>query len=680
MKILFPGLLMAPALTFAFGDLGSERTPTLVWHDFDGDALADLVSVDGQGALRLFKNLGDGGLEDVTARSGVQVEDARSAVWQDLDGDGTKELFVLRADGRSSLFQKDATGAFVDATSFAGLAQAPASTGFRFVDYDDDAHVDLVLFSAAGARLWHNDGTGFLSATPFEWAGVASATTGPLVRSAETASAGAGSVDSTGGSDAARRPARAAGSAADGASAGGSGGWSATASAGGSAATPSGGHDQAFVAGFCAPGIVNEASGACLTATSIPELGKLYPLTQDLFVDVDGEVGLGTLNPRTSLHVRGSGSEAGLRLNTKDPDGTAHVTLLENNNADTNLVGARVAYDGTADELRFSTLGSGTEKTRMVIDRTTGDVGIGTDEPLADLHVMGGANVGSIYVTPDEPGADKYSELVLGEDDDATFGMKVRYDGLNNKLKFQRFVSGTAETHLSIDRDGGKVGIGTVNPGGQLEVESDGQGAGNATVRAINTSTSTGLAFVAESNGDGTTAIIKQFGTGQILKGETTAGTVFRVSNTGRVVTTALEITGGGDLVEGFESDDRLEPGTVVAIDPANAGQLIASEGAYDTKVAGVVSGANGVNHGIRMGQHDVLDGDTLVAMAGRVWVRATAENGAIRPGDLLTTASAAGCAMRATDGERSFGAVIGKAMSGLDAETGLVLVLVNLQ
>jgi len=35
---------------------------------------------------------------------------------------------------------------------------------------------------------------------------------------------------------------------------------------------------------------------------------------------------------------------------------------------------------------------------------------------------------------------------------------------------------------------------------------------------------------------------------------------------------------------------------------------------------------------------------------------------------------------MRATDRERAFGAVLGKALGRLNAETGLVLVLVNLQ
>jgi hypothetical protein len=45
-----------------------------------------------------------------------------------------------------------------------------------------------------------------------------------------------------------------------------------------------------------------------------------------------------------------------------------------------------------------------------------------------------------------------------------------------------------------------------------------------------------------------------------------------------------------------------------------------------------------------------------------------------------LTTSSVPGHAMKATDRERSFGAVIGKAMSPLEEGQGLVLVLVGLQ
>lgn len=194
----------------------------------------------------------------------------------------------------------------------------------------------------------------------------------------------------------------------------------------------------------------------------------------------------------------------------------------------------------------------------------------------------------------------------------------------------------------SFDADG-DVGIGVINPAAQLHIKGE---AGQALIRADIDTTN-----------------------------------VFEVTQTGRVVTTAVEITGGGDLVEGFETTGELkEPGTVMIIDSEHVGRLRASSVEYDQKVAGVVSGAGGVNHGIRMGQDDVLDGDTLLAMTGRVYVKCSAENGAIRPGDRLTTAQLLGHAMKVTDRERSVGAVIGKAMSSLEEGTGLVLVLVNLQ
>jgi hypothetical protein len=148
----------------------------------------------------------------------------------------------------------------------------------------------------------------------------------------------------------------------------------------------------------------------------------------------------------------------------------------------------------------------------------------------------------------------------------------------------------------------------------------------------------------------------------------------------GRAQVGILEIT-GADLIEKFEaSGTALEPGTVAVIDAEGSGHVRASIQPYDPRVAGVVSGAGGIPHGNQLGQGSRLDGDTPLAMTGRVYVKCSAENGAIRPGDRLTTGSLAGHAMRATDAGRSPGAVIGKALGSLDHGIGLVLVLVNLQ
>jgi hypothetical protein len=62
------------------------------------------------------------------------------------------------------------------------------------------------------------------------------------------------------------------------------------------------------------------------------------------------------------------------------------------------------------------------------------------------------------------------------------------------------------------------------------------------------------------------------------------------------------------------------------------------------------------------------------------VYVLADASNGAIKPGDLLTTSDTPGYAMKVTDYARAQGAILGKAMSGLGDGKGMVLMLVTLQ
>src|SRR5262249_46214436 len=123
------------------------------------------------------------------------------------------------------------------------------------------------------------------------------------------------------------------------------------------------------------------------------------------------------------------------------------------------------------------------------------------------------------------------------------------------------------------------------------------------------------------------------------------------------------------------------EPGAVVVIDPAHPGELAVSTTAYDTRVAGIISGANDLAPGMVMqsdGQH--AHGDHPVALTGRVWCKVDASFGAVHPGDLLVTSSTPGYAMVARDAAHRAGAVLGKAMTSLEAGRGLVLVLVSLQ
>jgi hypothetical protein len=143
---------------------------------------------------------------------------------------------------------------------------------------------------------------------------------------------------------------------------------------------------------------------------------------------------------------------------------------------------------------------------------------------------------------------------------------------------------------------------------------------------------------------------------------------------------TVMELGEGLDYAEGFDlSDpDRVEPGAVLVIDQHNPGKLRLSDTPYDIKVAGIVAGANGLGSGVRLGAGGF---DHDVALAGRVYCNVDATEEAVEAGDLLTTSSLPGHAMKVSDHARAQGAILGKAMTGLGkGSKGQILVLVTLQ
>jgi len=129
------------------------------------------------------------------------------------------------------------------------------------------------------------------------------------------------------------------------------------------------------------------------------------------------------------------------------------------------------------------------------------------------------------------------------------------------------------------------------------------------------------------------------------------------------------------------DSAEEIQPGMVVTIDPINPGKLRISRRAYDRRVAGVISGAGGVQPGMMMGQEGTLaDGKHPVALGGRVYVWVDATRGSVKPGDLLTTSATPGYAMKAANTSKAQGAIIGKAMTGLKSGKGLALALITLR
>ncbi|GID94121.1 hypothetical protein Adi01nite_35330 [Amorphoplanes digitatis] len=140
-----------------------------------------------------------------------------------------------------------------------------------------------------------------------------------------------------------------------------------------------------------------------------------------------------------------------------------------------------------------------------------------------------------------------------------------------------------------------------------------------------------------------------------------------------------IKLVGGADLAEEFDvvGDVPADPGTVVVLVGGDNVQV--SDRPYDRRVAGVVSGAGDLRPGLILDRRSG-PGRRPLALSGKVWCKVDADQGAVEVGDLLTTSPTPGHAMRATDRERSFGAVIGKALGPLDSGLGLIRVLVALQ
>ncbi|MFH1572689.1 MAG: hypothetical protein ABIG68_01830, partial [Acidobacteriota bacterium] len=381
-----------------------------------------------------------------------------------------------------------------------------------------------------------------------------------------------------------------------------------------------------------------------------------------------GNLGIGTSTPATRLHVDGG--------EDLDPSGGGYMLVgsaTASIRMDNNEIQAYVDDLASSGALHLQRDGG-----KVMIGA---NVAVGTADPEGKMHLQCGSTDIGLYVEGGwrDIGWPSDETLQMGQWDGATFTPRMLLS--DNELQLGDTVFLQSHDPTKSDQGGQLVlkrsdGTETV----QLDAEESQLTPSGGGVLFLSTATGQQTIEIrAQETSDPTnTASIRLFND----LGEKTIELDADENGCGYVESNAVRITGGCDFAEPFQTTDDVEisAGSLVVIDEDNPGRLKVCETAYDRRVAGVVSGAGGVKPGITLSQKGVMEDGQNVALSGRVYALADASYGQIRPGDMLTTSPTTGHAMKASEREKSHGAIIGKAMTSLESGQGLVLVLVSLQ
>lgn len=169
----------------------------------------------------------------------------------------------------------------------------------------------------------------------------------------------------------------------------------------------------------------------------------------------------------------------------------------------------------------------------------------------------------------------------------------------------------------------------------------------------------------------------------QGVVGQNADVSVFRVDGTGKVFADGGFQSNGADFAESMPvtgDRDKYAAGDLLVIDPTASRRVALAREPYSTRVAGIFSTKPGLLGSNRKVEEGTPENEVPLAVVGIVPCKVTAENGAIRVGDLLVTSSTPGHAMKGSDRSKMLGAVVGKALEPLEKGTGAIQVLVALQ
>jgi hypothetical protein len=339
---------------------------------------------------------------------------------------------------------------------------------------------------------------------------------------------------------------------------------------------------------------------------------------------------------------------------------------------------------GTTDSQPFIVKTNSAEAMRVTAGRR---IGVGTTNPAFRLHVRG--------------------NRIRLQSVDRQRTIDLRADGAALDIQSAGaplFINNTDQSTFINPIGDGAVGIGTTSPLSKLHVIgtnfanaiSAESPVGFSAIRAIGQGEQTVGLFAGSRH---ETGIVAESDNGTfILTGQDGSNRRFAVVRATGAVLADGPHTGPADYAEmlpasGVASD--FEPGDVLII--GEDGKMTKAASPYAPNLAGVYSSAPGfvadmriTEHGI--GVYDESEADKEkelwlpVTLMGVVPVKVIAEDGPVRPGDLLTTSATLGHAMHAVPvmvnniAIYPAGTILGKALEPLESGSGRIRVLVTLR
>jgi hypothetical protein len=192
--------------------------------------------------------------------------------------------------------------------------------------------------------------------------------------------------------------------------------------------------------------------------------------TERMRITSAGNVGIGTASPAAKLHVDGAfGTSSGAYIS-----GSTYGMLGVNRGASNASAGVQYynigsqkwfagIYENT-DNFGFYSVG--TSSFPMVIEYSTGNVGIGTSSPAGNLHIASATDTG-IRI---QAGASSLSYIDLADTASGAPAGSIAYNHIVDALTFATGGSNTERMRITTT---GNVGIGTSSPASKLDVNGD---------------------------------------------------------------------------------------------------------------------------------------------------------------------------------------------------------------